>query len=874
MTATDPTTGDSVYSSAKVVANFGLFSSSIDIGGPSLAGSLTYNSGTGAYTTTAGGTGIGGTSDQFHYTYETLANGGQIIADVASLGNSNAAAEAGPMFRDSTAANGAFAEMVVTPGDGVVFQWRSADGGAANSTTFAGVAAPVFLRLSELNGQVSGYYSTNGTSWTQVGTTETISTSTSELAGLAATSNAGGTSTTAIIQNVSVVSAPAVVNPAAASPSPVTSTTTNLTVLGSDPTGESNLTYTWAATGTPPAPVMFSINGTNASKSTTATFTMAGSYNFMVTITNAGGLSVTSSVSVTVQQTLASISVSPNTAAVVPNGTQQFSATGYDQFVNAMSPQPTFSWMSTVGSITSGGLLTVQSSNGSGTVTATVGGVIGTSSVTVTDPAPTVATPAAANPSPVTAETTGLSVLGADDEGEPTLTYTWATTGTPPAPVNFSVNGTNGAKNTTAMFTEAGTYDFTVTITNTSGLSVTSSVSVTVQQTLSSIGVSPNTAAMAPNGTQQFSATAYDQFGVAMSPQPTFSWTSSVGSIDSSGLLTAQSSNGSGTVTATVGGVIGTSSVTVTDPAPTVATPAAAMPSTVTATTTALSVLGADDEGESTLTYTWATTGTPPAAVNFSPNGTNASKNTTATFTAAGTYNFTVTITNSSGLMVTSSTSVTVDQTYSSMSISPAAPNLTGGATQQFTATALDQFNQPLASQPAITWTLLSGPGLLGDSGLYTSPYATGSAVVQASSGAYRRLGQRLVLVGGPVERRVRQLVDHQRQLDRRLHQRRAFRPRRPRADRRYGALRLGAARPARRGQSLAGRGHFQQRLHRLRNNARLRRRPHAARRAGERRRDDFRAGGQSRDQCPGAFGQQHDLQRRRGHRAHHDGTR
>ena len=253
MTATDPTTGDSVYSSAKVVANFGLFSSSIDIGGPSLAGSLTYNSGTGAYTTTAGGTGIGGTSDQFHYTYETLANGGQIIADVASLGNSNAAAEAGPMFRDSTAANGAFAEMVVTPGDGVVFQWRSADGDAANSTTFAGVAAPVFRRLSELNGQVSGYYSTNGTSRTQVGTTETISTSASELAGLAATSNAGGTLTTAIIQNVSVVSAPAVVNPAAASPSPVTSTTTNLTVLGSDPTGESNLTYTWAATGTPPA---------------------------------------------------------------------------------------------------------------------------------------------------------------------------------------------------------------------------------------------------------------------------------------------------------------------------------------------------------------------------------------------------------------------------------------------------------------------------------------------------------------------------------------------------------------------------------------------------------------------------------------------
>ena len=41
-----------------------------------------------------------------------------------------------------------------------------------------------------------------------------------------------------------------------------------------------------------------------------------------------------------------------------------------------------------------------------------------------------------------------LSVLGADDGGEPNLTYTWATTGTPPAAVTFSANGTNASKNT------------------------------------------------------------------------------------------------------------------------------------------------------------------------------------------------------------------------------------------------------------------------------------------------------------------------------------------------------------------------------------------------------------------------------------------
>ena len=98
---------------------------------------------------------------------------------------------------------------------------------------------------------------------------------------------------------------------AAASPNPVTGTTCNLSVLGADDAGESNLTYTWSTTGTPPAAVSFSANGSNAAKNTTATFTAAGNYSFQVTITDPGGLTATSSVNVTVNQTLTAIAVSP-----------------------------------------------------------------------------------------------------------------------------------------------------------------------------------------------------------------------------------------------------------------------------------------------------------------------------------------------------------------------------------------------------------------------------------------------------------------------------------------------------------------------------------------------------------------------------------
>src|SRR6185369_12364 len=176
---------------------------------------------------------------------------------------------------------------------------------------------------------------------------------------------------------------------------------------------------------------------------------------------------------------------------------------------------------------------------------------------------PTVATGAAATPNPVTATTTALSVLGADDAGEAALTYTWATTGTPPAAVTFSANGTNAAKNVTATFTKAGSYTLQATIRDAGGLTTTSSVSVTVNQTLTAITVSPSSATVTTGGTQQFTASATDQFGATLSTQPAMTWTvSGGGTISGPGLFTSSSAGGPFTVTAASGGRSGTASVT------------------------------------------------------------------------------------------------------------------------------------------------------------------------------------------------------------------------------------------------------------------------------------------------------------------------
>jgi hypothetical protein len=86
-----------------------------------------------------------------------------------------------------------------------------------------------------------------------------------------------------------------------------------------------------------------------------------------------------------------------------------------------------------------------------------------------------------------------------------------------------------------------------------------------MQQTLSSIALSPASIAVNGNATQQFSAIAKDQYGNAIYPQPAFAWSVGAGggSINSTGLYTAANSAGTFTITALSGSISGTASVTV-----------------------------------------------------------------------------------------------------------------------------------------------------------------------------------------------------------------------------------------------------------------------------------------------------------------------
>jgi lysophospholipase L1-like esterase len=100
----------------------------------------------------------------------------------------------------------------------------------------------------------------------------------------------------------------------------------------------------------------------------------------VVTMDTAKGCTAT--VNVAEPSVLSDIIVTPDTVTVVVGGTQQFTATGYDQYGASMAISPV--WDATGGSIDAGGQYTATVVGGY-SVSATDGGVTGTATVTVTE---------------------------------------------------------------------------------------------------------------------------------------------------------------------------------------------------------------------------------------------------------------------------------------------------------------------------------------------------------------------------------------------------------------------------------------------------------------------------------------------------------
>lgn len=171
-----------------------------DIGTASVIGSATYSSGT--FTVSGAGSDIWDISDSFRYVYQDLVGNGMITAKVNSQTNTDPWAKAGVMIRETTAANSKHAMMIVSPSNGTGFQSRISTGGTTTHIGTSGTA-PIWLRLQRSGSTITGYQSSDGTNFSQVGSV-TVSMTSSVKIGLIVTSHNTTTTSQAIFTSVNV----------------------------------------------------------------------------------------------------------------------------------------------------------------------------------------------------------------------------------------------------------------------------------------------------------------------------------------------------------------------------------------------------------------------------------------------------------------------------------------------------------------------------------------------------------------------------------------------------------------------------------------------------------------------------------------------
>jgi hypothetical protein len=164
----------------------------------------------GTYTMTATGVDIWNLADQFHYAFKTLTGVGTIEAQVLSVGNTDPWAKGGVMIRETLDAGSKFAAVYITPANGCRFQARATADAAATSDTAVvtpaqtAITAPYWVKLErDFAGNFRGYYSANGTTWTQMSwNPQNITMASNVYVGLALTSHNANATCTAKFSNV------------------------------------------------------------------------------------------------------------------------------------------------------------------------------------------------------------------------------------------------------------------------------------------------------------------------------------------------------------------------------------------------------------------------------------------------------------------------------------------------------------------------------------------------------------------------------------------------------------------------------------------------------------------------------------------------
>jgi trimeric autotransporter adhesin len=438
---------------------------------------------------------------------------------------------------------------------------------------------------------------------------------------------------------------------------------------------------------TPLANGVFAFEGSHT-YATTGTFTITTMIAVPTSHLPNDNTVTTSAVIVAAAPTLSSIAVTPANPSIVKGNTQQFTATGTfsDNSTKDLTSQVT--WASAtpaVATITAAGLAT-GAGVGTSKITATLGGTVGSTVLTVTAAALKSIAVTPANPSVAKGNTLQFTATGTfSDNSTQNLTsqVTWA-------------SATPAVATITAGGLATGVAPGTSSISATLGSTVGSTVLTVTAAALKSIAVTPANPSVAKGKTEQFTATGTfsDNSTQNLTSQVTWaSATPAVATINSAGLATTLA-QGTSSISATLGGLAGSTVLTVVAPALVSLAVTPVSPTIVKGTTQQFTATGTfTDNSTQNLTSQVAWASATPSVATITAGGL-------ATGVAPGTSSISATLGSTVG-----STVLTVSAAVlQSIAVTPANPSVAKGNTQQFTATGTfsDNSTQNLTSQ--VTW--------------------------------------------------------------------------------------------------------------------------------------------------------------------------
>ena len=130
-------------------------------------GKVSVNSGT--YKVTASGADIWSLSDGFHFVHRELKGDGEIVAQINRLDKSHNWAKAGVMIRESNWTGSKNAFLLMTPKNGVTFQYRSTSSWTTKNNGLKSASMGTWLKLKRQGNEFIAYTSDDAVNWRKVG---------------------------------------------------------------------------------------------------------------------------------------------------------------------------------------------------------------------------------------------------------------------------------------------------------------------------------------------------------------------------------------------------------------------------------------------------------------------------------------------------------------------------------------------------------------------------------------------------------------------------------------------------------------------------------------------------------------------------------